>query len=70
VIDVDVKHRAAAHGDKKGQIICLQVTTGDDQIIVAEPSGDIVIPQGFTFFVRHGKNFHNGVSFSAGISSL
>ena len=62
VVAVDVHQRASGHSYQKGKIVGLQIAAGNNQVIILQPAGNIVIPQGGTFFIGDGQNLHNGAS--------
>ena len=55
VISVDIQNRGTAHGDEKAQIAGLQIAAGQDQVVVLQPPGQVVVPQGGTFFIGDGS---------------
>ena len=44
VVSRHIQHRAPGHGYQKAQIAGLQISAGDNQLVVRQPSGNIVIP--------------------------
>ena len=69
VIAVDVKHRTPGHGYEKGQIIRPQVPAGQNEVIILQLSGPIIIPEALVFLVGNCQNSHSPSSFSSGTCS-
>ena len=69
VISVNIQHRTPGHGHQKAQVFGLQITAGDDEIIVLQSAGLIVAPQRLLLFIGHSQNFHSSPSLFTGSCS-
>ena len=67
VVAVDIQNRHSCHSHDKGQVLGIQVAAGNDQVIIRQPAGNVIIIQRRTFFVCNSQYFHYTSSFSGGI---
>ena len=58
VVSRYIQHRAPGHGYQKAQIAGIQISAGNNQLVVRQPPGDIVIPQSGTGFIRDYQDLH------------
>ena len=58
MIAVDIQYRTFCHGDQKAQVFGVQVTAGKNQVVIIQPAGGVVIPQGGALLIGDGQNLH------------
>lgn len=52
-----------AHGDEETEIGRLEITAGENEIIIIKPAGNIKITQCGAFFIGNGKDLHFSLFF-------
>jgi len=51
MVAVNIEKGRSAHGHKKAEIFCLQITAGEHKVNIVQAAGRIVIPEKGAFFI-------------------
>ena len=58
VVSMDIEHRTPGHGNEKTQIAGLQISAGNDQLVIRKPAGDIIVPEGGALLIGDKQDLH------------